>query len=489
MGDEEKLGREASRRKTTAPKVRGAQTKATSQTPTQAQDSIKRGSKKGAAGAKTSASEVGATARKGSSRGKNKTVSVPSSPDGGARALIPISSGSITISSNKPSKSPVCSSPRELSSTSPISPRQPPLSRRCKSLRDVANGVRLRADEISRAVEDVNPLIGDVIRRIKEHPMFAEIERLPTGSYYEKVKVSKPDEFDIMLKIPIGRIKLEPFDEGGAFYRVSFERNTNEKKFKSCVADGWLSATSMLETLRSQIKKICSEGKEISMKRKQTGCPAITLLIKKPEGEISVDIVLALEVRTSWPASTKAGLNITEWLGTKVRQDYRRFEPFYLVAKSAKDEHMIKDTWRLSFSNIEKDILKRHGNKKTCCEKDGQKCCRKICLKLLKHLLEKLKNEHRQKLDKFCSYHVKNIAFHAFSTYPQDDQWKLEDLQTCFDVLIDMFLCHLKDEKLTHFFIPSFNLFCPEFIETRSLRFLSEMITFQKSNKFPIFNH
>lgn len=38
----------------------------------------------------------------------------------------------------------------------------------------------------------------------------------------------------------------------------------------------------------------------------------------------------------------------------------------------------VGNTWRLSFSSIEKAMIKNHGNAKTCCESDGPKCCRLV---------------------------------------------------------------------------------------------------------------
>ena len=70
------------------------------------------------------------------------------------------------------------------------------------------------------------------------------------------------------------------------------------------------------------------------MEEEKPGSPAVTLLIRNPE-EISVDIILALESKSSWPISTNEGLPIKNWLGTKMRTSLRR-EPFYLVPKDAK---------------------------------------------------------------------------------------------------------------------------------------------------------
>ena len=71
------------------------------------------------------------------------------------------------------------------------------------------------------------------------------------------------------------------------------------------------------------------------VERKKRGSPAVTLLVRKPE-EISVDIILALESKSSWPASTQGGMPISNWLGAKVKNNFRR-QPLYLVPKHAKE--------------------------------------------------------------------------------------------------------------------------------------------------------
>lgn len=62
------------------------------------------------------------------------------------------------------------------------------------------------------------------------------------------------------------------------------------------------------------------------------GCPAVTLLINEKGKHISVDLVLSLEVRSSWPSFTQDGFNIDNWLGRKVKMEQKR-KPFYLVPK------------------------------------------------------------------------------------------------------------------------------------------------------------
>lgn len=47
---------------------------------------------------------------------------------------------------------------------------------------------------------------------------------------------------------------------------------------------------------------------------------------------ISMDVVLSLKVKSSWPGLTKDGFPIETWLGAKVKQDCKR-QPYYLVPK------------------------------------------------------------------------------------------------------------------------------------------------------------
>lgn len=58
----------------------------------------------------------------------------------------------------------------------------------------------------------------------------------------------------------------------------------------------------------------------------------MTLITTVKSVTISLDVVLSLMVKSSWPPFTKEGLKIEGWLGTKVKQEYKR-KPYYLVPK------------------------------------------------------------------------------------------------------------------------------------------------------------
>ncbi|KAM8777473.1 cyclic GMP-AMP synthase [Rhynchonycteris naso] len=358
--------------------------------------------------------------------------------------------------------------------------------------RAVLEKLKLKRQEISKASETVNKVVEHLLRRMQScQSEFRGVGLLRTGSYSEQVKISAPNEFDVMFKLCIPRIQLEEYCNSGAHYFVKFKRNPKGNPLEQFLEKDILSASKMLSRFRNIIKEEIKsiEDTDIIMERKKKGCPAVTLLIRKPK-EISVDLILALEVRSSWPPNTKEGLPINNWLGTKVRRDLR-LKPYYLVPKPAKEGNGFKEeTWRLSFSHIEKEILKNHGQSKTCCEANGVRCCRKDCLKLMKYLLEQLKKkfEDQRKMAKFCSYHVKTAFFHMCTCYPYDSQWRAEDLQLCFDRCVTHFLQCLETEHLDNYFIPGVNLFSRDQIDKISKEFLSSQIEYERNNGFPVFS-
>ncbi|XP_010786592.1 cyclic GMP-AMP synthase [Notothenia coriiceps] len=267
----------------------------------------------------------------------------------------------------------------------PLRPKENLKADRCEGkvdriLSTTLDKLRIKRDEKSYTSKVVNELVDAILSHLKQNTQcFKEAEPLPTGSYYENLKISNPDEFDVMLAIPVDRVDVSPFGDDGAFYSVKFKRgNSPLKKFEE---SGTLSASKMLDEFRAEVKECAKKYTGWEVIRKKKGCPAVTLIRTVQSVTVSLDIVLSLKVKSSWPSFTKEGLQIDSWLGTKVKRDYK-WEPYYLVPKfegkgtEEKDGILAKDTWRVSFSHVEKAILKNHGSQKTCCEKEGERCCR-----------------------------------------------------------------------------------------------------------------
>ncbi|XP_019118291.2 cyclic GMP-AMP synthase [Larimichthys crocea] len=349
--------------------------------------------------------------------------------------------------------------------------------------------LKIRSNERSDASEVINKIIKDIIMHLKQNTVcFKEVEEpLRTGSYYENLKISNPDEFDVMLPIPVGRVDIKLFGEDGAFYSVALKRGRSPlQKFQE---DSTLSASKMLQEFRDEVKKSVKRFEEWEVMKKKKGCPAVTLITTVKSITISLDVVLCLMVKSNWPPFTKEGLKIESWLGTKVKKNYKRMS-YYLVPKYEGrgtlelDGVLAKDIWRVSFSHIEKAILMNHGSEKTCCEKDGARCCRKDCLKLLKHLLGLLK-ERDSSFDKFCSYHVKTTLLRACCSRTKDSDWSDSGLSRCFQLLLEDFVAHLRSGKLYNFFIPTQNLLSGP--SQRSCNSLAHCMEEERDKGFPIF--
>ncbi|XP_030604482.1 cyclic GMP-AMP synthase [Archocentrus centrarchus] len=359
-------------------------------------------------------------------------------------------------------------------------------------LKETLEKLKIKKTDKSNAALVINTTKDYIIRHLKKNTeSFKEVqEPLPTGSYYENVKICNPDEFDIMVPILVERVEIKPFGDDGAFYSVALKRDKNPlRKFQE---NGHLSASNMLSEFREEVKKCVKGLTDIKWKveKKKKGCPAVTLTTNVNSVPVSLDVVLCLMVKSSWPSFTNEGLKIEGWLGTKVKQEYKR-KPYYLVPKyegrgaAENDGVLTKDVWRVSFSHVEKAILKNHGSEKTCCEKHGASCCRKSCLKLLKHLLHLLK-ESNPSFDKFCSYHVKTTLLHACCSRTRDSDWKPADLSHCFQLLLKDFENHLQNGQLQNFFIPSQNLLSGPGIKV--CRILSSTIKNERQTGFPIFS-
>ncbi|KAM5163060.1 cyclic GMP-AMP synthase-like [Mantella aurantiaca] len=360
-----------------------------------------------------------------------------------------------------------------------------------KHLRDAVKNLKMKMDDISSAAEKVNKVIDIIIKSdiTKSNSLFKSMEILSTGSYYERVKISRPNEFDIMLKISFESyqtIQLTSIDESGAFYTLAFKRQTPPAMAPYIDEDRNILAKYILDEFRRLVNSILQQsGKLALLEKKDPSSPAVTLSIPNEPENISVDLVLALLIR-QWPEKANDGMNIENWLGTKEKQKYRK-EPCYMVSKRGKKDK--KDTWRISFSNIEKDIITHHGSAKTCCERKSPKCCRKPCLKLMKYLLEQFKKSgNERKMNQFCSYHAKTALLHMCTHFPKDEDWKLEDLDVCFNRYVEFFQECLKKCFLSNFFIPSHNLFSSDYIDKSSCNYLFEELESEKTQNYPILN-
>ncbi|XP_067863105.1 cyclic GMP-AMP synthase-like [Heptranchias perlo] len=367
-----------------------------------------------------------------------------------------------------------------------------------KRIRLMAKKLTIKPEERKLAAEIINDLVDQLIcflRNNEKYACFKEVKKLTAGSYYEFVKISHPDEFDIMLTIPLPRIKwteVEAFS--GVLYKLTVSRMPrNDLKMFLLDDCETISPLKMMEELRTLIKQFlktsykgCHKNWKVKLQRKAQGSPAVTMLLQDSEGEqdISIDLVLGLEVSQKWPNCTNDGMNIDEWLGKKTKGDLKH-KPFYFVPKHPRRRALsedLKETWRISFSHIEKILMMNHGSAKNCCERGAAHCCRKICLRLMKYLVHVLKEQYPQELSKLYSYCVKTAYFHSMVRRPKDDQWPASKVDECFLNFLDDFIEHVEKSELKHFFVPTYNLFDSKNFAQKNLKFLLKVLKEQKAN-------
>ncbi|XP_023687780.1 cyclic GMP-AMP synthase isoform X2 [Paramormyrops kingsleyae] len=392
------------------------------------------------------------------------------------------------------------------------------------SIKQLAKRLTLRQKDKSWASETVNDLRSKFLEYLKNnaHTYFQDVTVLNSGSYYETVKIGDPDEFDMMLLLRTPRLEFTEIDNlNGVFYKVTLIKPTRERIQDFLLQDGrTISPTKVLEETRHLVCKFIKTyngGKQNwTLTRKNPNSPAVTLLLKRvgeednerggeeelervtePKGldtreQISLDIVPALKVseNQSWPTATRQGLDVERWLGRKTRRNLTSQE-FYFVAKKPKKLRRnlspdAQESWRISFSHIEKEIIMNHGNNRTCCEKNASKCCRKQCLKLLKCLFERLKKLYPNDLKPLCSYHAKTVFLHTLSVRVKDQQWAQKLLPKCFLLLLGKLEEHVRDASLPHFFVPGHNLFAPPDFPRRSLQFLQQTLEDQRMHGYPL---
>ncbi|KAL0962443.1 hypothetical protein UPYG_G00340080 [Umbra pygmaea] len=369
-----------------------------------------------------------------------------------------------------------------------------------------AEKLKLRLDDRKWAAELVNHLRDSLLEFLKksdDQPYFQLARVLNSGSYYEMVKIHNANEFDIMLTFPppsrLNWTELGQYQ--GLFYQVSLCRPTHSPIRSFLLEDGLtISASKFISEMYLLVRrfirtyKVSDNSCHWVVNRKRVNSPAVTLsLLEVGNGKqelLSVDVVPALEVssKQGWPQAARAGPDVDHWLGKKAKRALISQNCFFVPKRppGRNLDDIAKEGWRISFSHIEKQIISSHGNKKTCCESAATKCCRKQCLKLLKCLIEGLKQRYTKELDALCSYHGKTAFLHTLSTRAEDSLWARRQLPVCFMHLLGALEGHARSGLLPHFFIPNANLFAQPTFPRKALVFLTNALEEQRTHGLPL---
>lgn len=159
-----------------------------------------------------------------------------------------------------------------------------------------------------------------------------------------------------------------------------------------------------------------------------------------------------------------------------------------LIAITARYFSLVQNSYMLPLKYLSTGTFKRILLKHKLIYLNFLHSFRKVCLKLLKYLLQQLKNNDSKstKMSSFCSYHAKTTLLHACASRGTDSEWAYSQLANCFQQLLEDFVKHLRNHQLPNFFIPSHNLL--NHVSTSNCDFLAKEIELQLNNNFPIFS-
>ncbi|KAL7980530.1 hypothetical protein Chor_001684 [Crotalus horridus] len=94
------------------------------------------------------------------------------------------------------------------------------------------------------------------------------------------------------------------------------------------------------------------------------------------------------------------------------------------------------------------------------------------CLKMLQDLVVSLKMEHPLMLAPLSSHHLQMSFLHTLWKWKADTDWKPSDVAYCFERVLGNFIQEVASAHLSHFFLPTCNLFAAKLFPPTKLKFL-----------------
>ncbi|XP_078530555.1 protein mab-21-like 3 [Lissotriton helveticus] len=333
--------------------------------------------------------------------------------------------------------------------------------------------VLIRREDTSRALRGVLAAVEPLLQEVHAQDHRFSSVALRSGSYIEGLKVSAPDEFDLLvplLGLPAlctvpasslwGRSEQPPDASfqpvlvssnewcggAGAAGLQDWLTHVQQQQWFPCdfrlVCQSRLIPDLVMQSFKALVRDVSSSGAgSVTVRPLQQGTPALTLTVTYHRKEISVDLVPVIKNPFSqwsirWPRCGQS------WPSAEKIQEIQE-TGVDLVAKH-------KLFWRYSFSRIERVLLEK-------IDEDGGR--RRDSLRILK----KVREDHwKTKYGKvLVSYHLKTVLFWACEEHPSENDW--EDLTVSFKRLVNYLVFYLRQRNLPHYFLGAkVNLFKPE---------------------------
>ncbi|XP_063620999.1 cyclic GMP-AMP synthase-like receptor [Cydia splendana] len=294
------------------------------------------------------------------------------------------------------------------------------------------------------------------------------------GSHYDKLRINKPDEFDmdIVIGLPVNAdenpqnpaksdVVMEDIAPG--FVRLKMGKQfqnlpnrdqredweINQTAYKWLDDDNYLLRSQFMYWFKSVVDKAMNlfdqdeygepymdvEGTKYTLRLSASG-PAYTLIIEdKNSGfRLDVDLVPALKFpEDRWPITKKY-----RRIPKRCKKDF-----FMVVPKPLKGGRSPFDSdrsWRLAMHIQEKDLM-------------YDTCHMKQVIRLIKKLRDSLG------MDKIASYYIKTIFYHeAIEREHDEDFWSRNSPADLFIHMVKKFLQYLEMKNIPYFWNPENNL-------------------------------
>ncbi|XP_029192123.2 protein mab-21-like 2 [Acropora millepora] len=330
--------------------------------------------------------------------------------------------------------------------------------------RFTSDKVMLRKSEKAKALEFWEPKVDNILRSIKrKDERFARMETQRKGSYYERCKVGKPDEFDLTLVLENLELDDEPYDDTEddgmgeppkGFTTVMIDGDEVQIwRRNNCVnARGMLNAANVKSVFSNLVSGAVEELRHEGFVEVSSNGPAVTLLLTNNRNgrRYSIDLTPVIKDK-SWPEDADEWKSRSRggWPNQSLVREICS-DGCHLVPKPPKGSsvpaHEKEFLWRYSFSSGEKKLLLKgaHGEASSC---------RKQVLRILKVLNEELD------LHPLTSYHLKTMLFYECEENPHHKHWSFNRLGERFMGLLKRLEKCLRQRNCPHYFMREFNVF------------------------------
>ncbi|KDR17224.1 cyclic GMP-AMP synthase-like isoform X4 [Zootermopsis nevadensis] len=311
-------------------------------------------------------------------------------------------------------------------------------------------GVTLKGDEVKEA----NCSLQNVLLNIMQPKMksidetFRELYKQPhyVGSFYENLRVGRPDEYDINLELQLpmdeSEVKIVTTGTTPGFAKIKvgkdFHSRTPEavkRKIESWCVDNYLCRDKVIQWLIGIVDKVLQTVKwprNMSVKPCTSG-PAVTLKISENNKELSVDLVPVFTFGADkWPAPPLRQIkNLPGKIDTSLK--------WCVVPKPPREDISSKQQWRMSFYMYEKCLMNGLSNMKPV-------------VKLMKLLRDK------QNWVSLSSYYIKTLFLLEQEKQRLDDKFWNKGLGYLFMHMLGQLENYFQREEIPFFWDKRSNL-------------------------------